>query len=321
MKRNLIALIIMLGVSQMVGCSSRIADTEYADFLRKQGLDGKIVLIEFGQVGCEISHEGLLTMQRMQAEQEIPDLNYLRVEASEESEPFTIYFAENASTIPVYYDPSTDVAKSFEATAYPNFVLIGKSGRVRYRGGFPPDKLANWVKALSEEKRDPGADVALFGADSLNIPELLTSTKLPDTSGTEPQPLADYLGKNGLMLLFVDTECPFAGEAMSQTPVIAQTLAQHEIPVVLINIDQDEKIVAKFYAEKQIGTAVVYDTTDVTHVKWNVSSVPTVVLISSSQEILYKGPAVWQKVASALEASLGLEANSISFSEHGTEYG
>ena len=321
MKRMTKSIVALLGLSIILGCTSDIPESDNTAFLREQGLDGKIALIEFGQIGCEVSHEGLITMQRMHAKNEIAGLNYLRIEASKDSAKSKGYLEENSVTIPVHYDPATTMARSFKATSYPCFVLVGKAGRVRYRGSFPPEELADWVQSLSEERGDPGADIAMFGAVELNIPELLSSTKLPDTSGIEPSPLSDYLGKNGIMVVFVDTECPFAGEAISQIPEIAKLLKGHDVPVVLINIDQEAKTVTEFYAKTETGTAVIYDTTTTTHKKWDVSSVPTVALISSNQKLLYKGPAVWEKVSSALETSMGLTAKTISFSEKGTEYG
>ncbi len=40
------------------------------------------------------------------------------------------------------------------------------------------------------------------------------------------QSLSSYAGKGGLMLVFVDINCPFAGQAMKELPNVAAKLAQ-----------------------------------------------------------------------------------------------
>jgi len=108
-----------------------------ADFLKQQQLEGKIVLIEFGLVGCALSDSGLDQMIRMHREKKIQDLAYVRVEESKDAPAADRYFESKKPGFTVSRDPDTSLARSFEATVYPTFVLVDKFGRVRHRGPIP----------------------------------------------------------------------------------------------------------------------------------------------------------------------------------------
>jgi len=199
-------------------------------------------------------------------------------------------------------------------------VIVGKFGRVRYRGRLPGDRLAEWVAVLGTEKADPGPDVALLGSVKLDVPKLLAQTKLPDIKGGR-RTLGELMGPGGLMVMFVDTTCPFSGQAMGDMPTVTKTLSPLKINSVLINVDDAEKDVKKHFARRKTGAIVLYDETSKTRNYWDVHSVPVVVLIDPEQKLRYKGEAVWAKLATAIEKASGLEAGSISFGSEGTEYG
>jgi len=248
-------------------------------------------------------------------------LAFARLEASGNDAAVKAYYDEKSPPFPVVRDPRSDLARALGAMAFPSFVLIDKFGHVRYRGRLPAgEDLAEWAAALAAEETDPGPEAAMFGPGELDVAALLDATRLPDLAGAT-DPLADYRGRNGLLVVFVDTDCPFAGSATGDMPAVSRVLSQRGIAGVLVNVGDSAERVAESYKSRNTGTPVVYDPSKKTQNAWAVESVPTVVLIAPDNRIAYRGPAVWDDVAAAVAEMLELPAGLIDFSVKGSEYG
>jgi len=290
-----------------------------AAFLKDHKLEGKPALIEFGIVGCELSDKGLDDMIRLQSADLIRGLAYARVEASKDAKAADEYYAKKSVKFPILRDTDRSVAKAFDATIYPIFLLVDKFGHTRYRGGYPEDDLSEWAKMLLAEKTDPGPNVSLLGVKELDGPKLLASTKLPALDGTN-KALGDYMGR-GLMAVFVDTNCPYSTQTVRDVPSISATLAKARIPTVVVNITDAEKDVREFYAKLRPGVPVVYDVGSGARFDWDVQSVPTIIFFDTDGQIAYKGQAVWADVARAGERALGMKTGSLGFKPKGTRDG
>jgi hypothetical protein len=211
-----------------------------------------------------------------------------------------------------------EVANALGTTIYPQFALLDKFGRVRYRGAQPAEKdLAEWVKSLAAEAKDPGPDAPMFGSAKLDAAPLLVGTKLPDLSGAV-KPLAAYKGKAGILLGFVDTRCPFSSVAIRSFPAVASVLQTKAIASLLVNIGEPEAAVKKAYAP---GAAVVYDIGKQTQQCWNIQSVPTIILLDSAGSVAYQGGAVWTEVATATVKMLNLPPGSVTLEAQSTAGG
>jgi len=289
-------------------------------FLAKHDLVGKVAMIQFGAVGCELSGQGFDRMMALHREKAIDGLSYVRVETSREAEAVEAYYAAKAPLFPVLRDPDSTLSRAFGATATPSLVLVGKFGHMRFLGRFPKRTLDDWVAFLVAEKTDPGGEVAMLGQVKLDGPRLLASTKLPDLGGVV-RTLGDFSGSGGLVAVFVDTTCPESGTAMSQVPTVAQTLAKWKIPTVLVNLDDAKEKVADFYTGRKTGAPVVYDDTTGTKLQWGVQSVPTVMYLSPTGEVVYNGQAVWAKLAVAVNTVVGGPEGGVKFKAKGTEFG
>jgi thioredoxin-related protein len=321
-----IVMILLLVCAGWIGCSPSPDEmgskaTPTSSFLETHGLLGHVTLLEFGAVGCEVSEKGLERMNAWQRGGDIKGLRYIRIEGSRNEAAADAYYSSRKDVVPVVRDADSAIARTFNAMAIPTFVLADKFGRIRYRGSLPADNIEEWSRALVAEKTDNGTDALMFGVADLDINKLLLDTSLPSADGSPAEPLHEKMGGNGLMIVFVDTECPFAGQVMKEMPDIAKVLAKQKIPTVLVNIDDDKAAVTKFYKEQKVGVPVVYDEGTSTHLKWGVSSVPTVFLINSKGELLYNGVSVWANVVSAVEKDLGASADSLAIPHRGTEYG
>jgi len=320
---------LLAGVLALAGCrdagpakpQESAAQAQQRQVIQERGLSGQITLIEFGLTDCKLSGEGLDEMMFLHREKAISGLNFVRVEGTADKQAFEAYYSQKKPDFPVWHDPDHALAKTFDATMIPCFVLVDKFGRVRYRGKYPEAKLVEYVETLQAETADPGPGVALFGGiTSVDVPKLLAETKLPDLSGVS-RSLKDCQGAGGLLVVFVDTSCPFAGQAVGEVPVVASKLAAHKVPTILVNLGDAEQAVKKYYQDKAVGAPVLYDATKDTQLTWGVDSVPTVLLVDSAGQVAYRGKAVWADVASAAEKTLGLRAGTLGFSVKGTSFG
>ena len=300
---------------------STASSVSAAAFLQEHGLAGRVALLQFGATGCQLSGEGLAKMTALRVDQRFTGVALVRVEMAPESPAATAYFAAHVPGFPVYYDPDMTAGRLFQATIFPTYVLVDKFSRVRYRGPWPEEsKLATWTTELAAQTADAGPNAALFGVVALDVPKLLADTALPDLQGAA-KPLHDYLGAQGLTLIFVDTRCPFSEAALKDVPLVAPVLAGRGLPTVAINVGDARDAVLAFYQQRNLGLPIVYDQTAATQQKWQVTSVPTVVLLDPAGQVAYRGPAAWRDVAAAADGLLKLPCGTITFPVGGTSFG
>jgi len=293
-----------------------------AEFLTQHRLQGQVALMEFGLVGCQLSGEGLDSMIQLHKDNAIPGLMFVRVEESKDADAAERYYKSKPLPFPVYRDGSAAMARAFDATAYPTFVVVDKFGNVRYRGKFPPvRRLAEWVSAMLAETKDAGPDAPQFGQAQLDYPSLLAGTKLPALTGGPVKPLGQYAGRKGLLAVFVDTHCPFSEIAVGNMPGVGNKLARQGIACVLVNLDDPEPAVRNYYAKHKADSPVLFDATPATKNLWAVTSVPTVIFLDAKGGLLYRGKALWDRVAAAGEKGLGLPPGTLKFQEEGTGFG
>ncbi len=296
-------------------------DSPVASMLKTHQLEGRVVLVEFGMIGCQLSGSGLDSMAEWQRRNALPGLAFLRLEPTPDKQTFDGYYAAKTLGFPVVRDTAMAVANALGTTVYPRFALLDKFGRVRYRGGQPSEKdLAEWAGKLNSEKTDAGPAAPQFGTVQLDVPALLAATKLPALDGTLKS-LRDYRGKNGLLLLFVDTYCPFSAAAAKDIPAVAAALNKRGVPTVLVNIGDPEARTKSFYGQGVAGATVVYDAGKTTQDRWNIQFVPTAVLLDADGNLVYSGSPVWEHVTEKVASALNLPADSVKAGVMGTPGG
>ena len=304
-----------------VGAPQTAVERPAVTLLGEYNLLGKVTLIEFGIIGCELSEQGLTDMMQLDQYDAIPDLAFIRVEESSDPEEVDEYYARMSPGFPVHRDPDGSLARALQATVRPCFLLVDTIGRVRYRGGFPGEHLDEWAGVLMAERTPSREEVPLFGTFVLDAPTLLAGTRLPEVGSGAVRSLAGYAGEGGLMVVFVDISCPYSQQAIDEIPEVAKTLAWYKVATVLVNVDDAKEPVEDFYAGRTVGAPVVYDVTPSTRFRWHIDSVPTVILVGPAKRLAYNGPAVWKDVALGCEAALHLGSGAVAFQAEGTEYG
>ena len=164
-----------------------------------------------------------------------------------------------------------------------------------------------------------GPAAATPGAAAIGAAKLLDETRLPELDGTV-RSLRDRMGPKGLLVVFVDTNCPFSATAIREMSSVASVLSKYEIPSLLLNVGEPQATVEQFYAQRQVGIPVIYDTGRATLKAWAVTSTPTPFLIDPAGAVAYRGNAVWADVGAAAEKSLKLPAGSLKFTVKGTGF-
>ena len=297
------------------------SDSPVAAMLKARQLEGRVVLVEFGMIGCQLSGVGLDSMAEWQRRNAIPGLAFLRLEPTSDKQTFDGYYTAKSLGFPVVRDTALAVANALGTTVYPRFVLLDRFGRVRYRGSQPSEKdLAEWTGKLNSEKVDAGPGAPQFATVELDVPALLAETKLPGLDGTVKS-LRDYRGKNGLLLLFVDTYCPFSAATAKEVPAVAEALNKRNVPVVVVNIGDPEARVKSFYSAGIAGATIVFDTSKTVQDRWNIQFVPTVVLLDADGNLVYSGSPVWEHVGEKVASALNLPTDSVKISVKGTPGG
>jgi len=265
------------------------------------------------------------TMTEWSVEEQVRDLAYLWIETPRRAKDVaasTAYFKENDPGFPVQIDPTGSMAQAFGVSARPAFFLVDKAGRIRYRGPLPEAlKLMEWGEALLAEQPGSGVKASALGLSRPKAQQLVTGTTLPNLDGT-PKTVWSHRRRCGLVVVFADTTCPFAGEAIGDLARIGKVLKEHEIGIVLVNLGEPQEKVLAFFRERSVGVPVLYDVSEATQKAWQVDFVPTVMLFDSIGVLRYRGKAVWERLGAAAGEVLDLEnSESLHFEATGTEYG
>lgn len=190
------------------------------------------------------------------------------------------------------------------------------TSRVLIAGALVGLMLCGGAGCKSRPKTPPVATAP----NSVDVTRLLDQTKLPDLKGAT-KPLAEYLGAKGLVMVFVDTTCPFSSTALKDMPGVVKSLGAVGVASVVINNDDAREAAEKFYAATDAGTTVIYDVTADTRRAWDVKSVPTVLYVTADKKLAYHGPAVWKDLTASIEKAQSLGAGSVPVEAEGTGFG
>lgn len=289
------------------------------EVLTRHGLVGQVTLIQFGRIDCANSNRELRRMIALAGEPGYEGVGFLRVETVGDPGPVESYYADIEAPFPVHHDAGGDIARAVGGVSIPGYVLLDRFARVRYRGPMP-EQLPEWAAELQDQSADLGPAAPPLADTGLNTAELIEQTRLFDLDGRQRR-LNDFAAGRGLVVIFADTRCPFAGEALGQLPAVAEVLDEMDIGTVVVNITDPAQRVREFYNQTRIAAPVLFDEgREVQHL-WRITSVPTIAYISPAGAAGYTGPAVWENLAYAIECETDLPEGSVNFASEGTEYG
>jgi hypothetical protein len=309
----------LVAAALAAGCDSAPPPSDQT--LEQSGLVGRVTLAQVGAVGDPLSDVGLQQMLRLR--EDIPELALACVQISSDPQAVDAFAQAAGPGMIIVRDPYGRVADALGAGSVrlPTFILLDRYGHVRYRGALPETRhLIRWTDVLFDEKNDPGEKAEAFGLSPERIRELLAKTALPDLAG-KSAPLKSMFGPKGLLVVFVDTNCPFSGEAIVAMKEVSGALGALDVPSVLVNLNEPREKVAELYPGLGLPVPVVYDTTGATQDAWQVDYVPTVMLFDVEGRMIFRGRAIWADVAAVAQAAFGSADKPVNINVKGTGFG
>ena len=154
---------------------------------------------------------------------------------------------------------------------------------------------------------------------SVNRSAELAGTNLPALNAPA-QPMDTYKGRGGLLVAFLDTKCPYSAITVRGIDAVSQILAPYGVPVVVVNLDDPKESVQKYYQAHAVRAPVLYDTTTTTKKSWQITRVPTLVLLDAAGREAYVGRTLWPNVANAAETMLKLPPDTLYFPAESTPF-
>jgi len=112
--------------------------------------------------------------------------------------------------------------------------------------------------------------------------------KLASTQGREVS-LADYKGKNNVLLVFWTTWCPYCRSALKKLNEEYKDLREANIIVLAINISEPPARVVKFKQSLQLDFEILLDANSQAASDYDILGVPTYILIKKDASIVFNG--------------------------------
>ncbi|MFP4052437.1 MAG: hypothetical protein ACLFV7_01065 [Phycisphaerae bacterium] len=285
------------------------------------GLEGETALIQVGLAPDPLSHVGLRRLSAIQRRRVVRNLAVGRVELATDPALYDPYYAQADVKLPVLTGKTMDFIKAFGLQKFPAVVLVDRWANVHYRGPLPGEHLLDqWTRRLNGLESDPGQPEKMFDAVAADM-KALRGTELPELESGRNGSLADYLTREGLLVVFTDVTCEFTGSALEDLPGVAAKLDSYNVPTVIVNVGNAVGKVEDYYGDRHLHLPVLYDETKKTAKSWDVKTVPTVAFFRGDGFMLYRGAAVWEDLSAGIAGELGTTAAELQFEAEGTGFG
>lgn len=118
--------------------------------------------------------------------------------------------------------------------------------------------------------------------------------------------LSQYFGKEGVMLIFGATWCPYCVQEIPELKEIEVQYGGQGVKLLYINVQESREKLVPFAQKHSIDYAVLLDTSGAVARLYNVRGIPHTVLISKEGKVLYEGPRPSEGLARLIEKTLGI---------------
>jgi len=112
--------------------------------------------------------------------------------------------------------------------------------------------------------------------------------KLEDVSG-QTVTLADYRGKQDVILLFWASWCAFCRKELKSLGARSEELKKNDIEILAINVEESKKVVERFLSRYKIDLKALLDKDGTVANNYEVVGIPTYVWIDKEGHIEYQG--------------------------------
>lgn len=129
-----------------------------------------------------------------------------------------------------------------------------------------------------------------FGQELIRPGEKVPNFSIPDQEG-RMYGLGKSAGKNGVIVMFVSTQCPVSNAYNSRIIKLAEQARQNNLDFIAINSNATESLedVRRYAAEKGLNFPVLKDEGNVVADLFGATVTPEVFLIDKSQVVRYHG--------------------------------
>ena len=286
------------------------------------GTQGRVTLVQFASMGDGRPDVNLQRLDRIARNKAVVGLAVGRVELGR-PKIIQAVFNQRGVKVPVVGEDAGKYAKALAVADPPACVLLDKGGYVHYRGAMPGEHLlAGWFRKLHDRPVDAGPPETLLDAAAADK-TLLSGTELPELESGRNERLKSFIGRSGLVAVFVDTTCRFSGTALADVEGVSRELENFDVPVVVVNIGNPLEKVEQYYSPDNVHlhVPILYDTTSATRDRWKINRVPMVAYFRPDGMMTFRGTASWDELAKGIAVDLGVEERDIVFEQDGTSYG
>ena len=208
---------------------------------------------------------------------------------------------------PRLVDADRKLADQLEFFYYPTLYVFDGDGDLRFVGGCDKVKLTEMLAEIKAQP--PGEPKKIFTPPMPEIGKPVPALSGETTSG-EPASLAKLSGKNGTLLVFAKTSCPFSVQAMPSIKSLAQQYASHDLSVVVINIGETKNKLDAAY--KDLSPAVlVWDQQENTSKAYGTDMVPFAFLLDKDANVVARRPYTQPSATRAVNTLLGIKNEAI----------
>ena len=135
----------------MVSVGGHVAHAAPSAALDLSQYHGKVVYLDFWASWCAPCKLSFPFLEKLQSYYAGRNFVLLAVNVDHDRTKADAFLREAGSNLPIVYDTTGGIARTFNVKAMPTSVVIGADGRVRYvHSGFFPDQMPLYEAHISE---------------------------------------------------------------------------------------------------------------------------------------------------------------------------
>jgi len=260
---------------------------------------GRVVVLELGVVGCEMTGEVYDHLRRLH-----PELGksaaFVKLDCGQSVKETKEFYDKNPAGFDVIGDPSGKIGLSMRSTAMPTLYLYNKWGQNVYFGGFEEASFRKMVSALAAETR-PLKENFFFKA-TLDKGQALPEFTLADLEGNRVTVSEYRQGAKAFVLAFCGTTCPTSRLGMERMGQMERELGEAGLKVLAVNVETDVEKIRKTYDPMGLAFPVLVDAEGAAAKAYEVEAVPTVFVTGPDGVIALRS--LWNEEAIAQEVKI-----------------
>jgi peroxiredoxin len=262
---------------------------------------GRVVVLELGVVGCDLTGEVYEQLRKIHKELG-KDAAFVKVDCGQSVKEKEIqeYYLKNPAGFDVFGDPTGNIGLALPSQAMPTLYLFNKWGTNVYFGGYDEASFRKMVGALKAESKPLPEN--LFFKKVLDRGQPLPEITLNDLAGNKVT-LSEYrAGAKAFVVLFCGTSCPTSRLGVEQMGKMANDLGEAGLKVLAVNGEADVEKMRAAYDPMGLSFPVLVDSDGGAMKAYEIDTVPTVFVTGPDGLIALRS--LWQEEAITQEVKI-----------------